>query len=470
MLHKTKIQQYSWLEQPAILLFLFTILILLTRIFLRGQILELDEAEQVIWAQKLLPGYPDQPPLYSWLQYGFFQVFGFHLMSIALLKSSLLFGCFYCFHQVCRLHCQTITLAWCATLAWALISAISLDLIKDNTHSVLALFSACLTWYWFIAPSRMSNLAWYFILGCVMGIGFLSKFNYLLFLFIVFISALSLQDYRRKLLNPGMLLTLSVGFIIASPYILWLLEHSNVGLGSSYKLAPPYKQHSHGITELVKALLFFALPCLLFTRIFFPISKGLSQQNPQNSLLIRYHQIVIPILVMVTLGAGMRNFETRWLIPILFLFPTLYFSQVNTKIELSRRIKLFLTLCLLIQFSMFIALVHRGHNEHNKHNQFPFKQVIELIKKEPYPIDYILTDSHWFLGNLMMGLPFNNGKLVYTPLRLPKGNSLLIWQSSTQPNWVTYFAKSQALGEIKLIRDQLSQEVIAGYVYTSRQG
>ncbi|WP_019217369.1 hypothetical protein [Legionella tunisiensis] len=64
-----------WLERPAAILFSYSSYSC-TSSFLRGNLLELDEAEQVIVAQQLLPGYPDQPPLYSWLQY-FFQTIWF---------------------------------------------------------------------------------------------------------------------------------------------------------------------------------------------------------------------------------------------------------------------------------------------------------------------------------------------------------------------------------------------------------
>ena len=54
--------------------------------------LELDEAEQMVWSQHLALGYGVQPPLYTWLQWGFNLVFGPSLLSLILLKQSLLAG------------------------------------------------------------------------------------------------------------------------------------------------------------------------------------------------------------------------------------------------------------------------------------------------------------------------------------------------------------------------------------------
>ena len=52
--------------------------------------LELDEAEQALWTQQLAAGYGTQPPLYTWLQWAVFQVAGVSVLSLSLLKNTLL--------------------------------------------------------------------------------------------------------------------------------------------------------------------------------------------------------------------------------------------------------------------------------------------------------------------------------------------------------------------------------------------
>jgi 4-amino-4-deoxy-L-arabinose transferase-like glycosyltransferase len=454
----------SWLEYPAIVFFLFIFLVLLIRVFLRGQILEIDEAEQVFQAQQLLPGYHEQPPLYSWLQYGVFKVLGIHLVSLSLLKSILLFASLYCFHQICRLHCQSSSLAWCATLAWALIPSISLDLIKDNTHSILALFAANLTWYWFVAPLRLPRTVCYVLLGCIISVGVLSKFNYLLFLAILLISLISLPSHRNKLFSFPMLLSLLIAFLIASPYISWFVQYPNIGLEGSYKLVPANQQGWHGVIDIIKASLLFVAPILLVVSIFFPIKQGSTQQSPINLLLIRYHLISLPFLIIAILLGGVRNFETRWLIPIFFLCPVLYFSQVEAKGELEKKVRSFLLLCVLVEFLLLIALILRSHGK--KHNSFPFAQIVQTMQREHEQPDYVVSDNYWLLGNLMLGLSIHNGRLMNRAEKpkLPQGNSLLIWRSTNPPFWIADLAKLGPLGEIKLLKDSKSQEILGGYI------
>lgn len=467
MAEKIERRQNYWLEHPAIALFLFTALIFVIRVFLRSQTLELDEAEQVVMAQELLPGYPNQPPFYSWLQYGFFKILGVNLISLALLKSTLLFGCYYVFHQICRLHCQSVLLAWCATLSWAFIPAISLDLLKDNTHSILALLSVCLTWYWFIAPPRLSKTSWYLIFGCIIGVGFLSKFNYFFFFIILLCSAISIDEYRNKLMQRGMLLTLLVAFSIASPYLVWLFYHPDVGLYNAYKLVPQNKQQWEGIIQLIKASVFFVSPVLIIAFLFFPLNRWIKQRTAANHLLSRYHAISLPFLAIVILVAGLRDFETRWLIPILFLCPVLYFSQVKPSDKLVLRAKYFLILCLVIQLTLLLTLIYRSHNKQKIRNQFPLNQVVQTLKND-LAVDYIVSDSYWLLGNLLTQLPTKAGWLLRpgNEYNLPKGRLVFIWQSAQPPYWVAYFAKLYSLGEIKLIEDPKNNNaVVAGRAY-----
>lgn len=107
-------RKYFYNKSPLIGLAIFSFLILCIRLFFRGKMLILDESEQLVFAQKLLPGYASQPPLYTWILYFFFQLFGVKLFSIALLKSIFVFVCLYIFYLISRIHCKNSSLAWCA--------------------------------------------------------------------------------------------------------------------------------------------------------------------------------------------------------------------------------------------------------------------------------------------------------------------------------------------------------------------
>lgn len=56
-----------------------------------SQTLQVDDAEQIRFSQDLLLGYPiPQPPMYSWLSWIMFQIFGTGLLALTLLKYAII--------------------------------------------------------------------------------------------------------------------------------------------------------------------------------------------------------------------------------------------------------------------------------------------------------------------------------------------------------------------------------------------
>ncbi|CEK11206.1 ArnT family glycosyltransferase [Legionella hackeliae] len=453
-----------WLEHPAISLLLITTLILLVRILLRGPVLLLDESEQVIMAQNLLPGYPNQPPLYTWLQYIFFQFFGVNLFSVALLKCCLLFGCFYLFYLISQIYCQNNLIAWCALASWALIPSIGLDLIKDNTHSILVLFAACLTWYWFQISHKISNSLWYSCFGVIIGIGILAKFNYVLFFIIFFISAISIGEHRKRLISPYMVLSLIMAGIVTSPYIYWLLKHPDLGFASAYKLSPAGIAYFQGLIQVIRASIFFAGPALIALALIF---YGTSFERQKNALLYRYHLLSLPILVIITLLGGFRHFETRWMVPILFLCPLLYLSRLKNTLR-SKRI-LFISLCISVQILFFGLLIYNSYSEQTQRKQLSLNQIIQIIKANPDKHDYIVSDSYWLLGNIATKLSIKKVWLIL-PSRevLPKGRSLMFWTRPQIPYWINLFAQISEITDQKPLVDSETNEVIGGQAFAHK--
>lgn len=425
----------------------------MARLFLCNSTLGLDEAEQIVFAQKLSAGYPAQPPLYTWLQYFFFQSFGVSLLSIALLKYSLLLLCFYFYHQICRLYCQNLLLAWCATLSWALIPNISYDLLPHRTHAILALLAACLSWYWLVRPTQLSKLGWSIIFGAIISVGLLSKFNYLIFLSIFIITALSIKEYRNKLLNPYLIVTIVTALLLSSPYWFWLFDNSKMGLYSSYKLSLPGKSQWHGIGQLFAVSIYFAIP-LIVIRLFFPLSRAQLVNNGQNQLLWRYHILLIPFLLLVVISAGIHGVKSHWVLPLFFLVPLWLFSIVDSQAFSISHAKRFLGLCLIVQLTLIVIWISRTPYL----AQFPVKQFVEDIREEQQPFAAIVSDSHWLLGSLMLSLPNNQGTLMHPakPIVLPPGNLLFVWEGEQTPWWINNLAlgASQTMTKARTTRNE----------------
>ena len=120
----------------------FTVNILLR--LLAPASLELDEGQQLFFAQWLSPGYDSQPPFYNWLQYGVVQLLGSSVLAIALLKNLMLFLSYLLFGLTAHLVIRDRTLAVIATLALITIPQVGYEAQRDLTHTVAVLFSACM--------------------------------------------------------------------------------------------------------------------------------------------------------------------------------------------------------------------------------------------------------------------------------------------------------------------------------------
>lgn len=420
----------------AISLFaLFSLSLLTIRLYLRGSFLEMDEAEQLIYGQTLSFGYHNQLPLYTWLQYLFFHIFGMHLASLALLKSFLIFLCLYYYYRICLYYCSTTSLAFCATLAWVCIPSISLDLIKDNTHSILALLAACMTWHYGIAFRHQQSgiyvaIRW----GAVIALGLLSKFNYLLFLISYLLSAPSPWFFKK---NKFALLSFGLALGAILPYLYWLHLHPS-GLQAAYKLTPQNKSAMRGFFELMKTISLFSLPALLFIYCFFPLSL---KKIVSNNVPLKYYSYSVAVLSIVVLLLRYHDFETRWLIPIHFISPLIIFASLKPEdISYKIRIPAFVSACILIEMLLLTSIVYRARVIHN-YQQTMLTPVLKQIQKSRP--DLLVSESYWLLGNLYSALPYKFLLLDDAHnFHKIKGHILLVWKGKETPLWAALLTKN----------------------------
>ncbi|KTD00673.1 glycosyl transferase [Legionella geestiana] len=427
------------LSAPFIVFVLFGALLFAARLFTRSHLLELDEAEQVLLSRTLSPGYAAQPPLYSWLQYGFFSLFGLNLASISLLKSILTAACTGAWFHLCGFFCADRRLQWSATLSWALLFSISFDVLKDNTHTVLALLLSVLTLLWFVAenPSR----SWYLKGGILIGLGILTKFNYLLFVLALGLAGWSLPEYRARLKTPRFALTLVIALLAASPWGVWLLQHPDIGLHSSHKFYRESAGRLRGLLTLGGGILSFLLAPAVVYALFRP--QTLSAKTVRMHLLQRYHVLIVILLILMVTFANIANIETRWLIPLGFATPLLVFGQAAFD---ARAVKTFNAICLATLAAILLLLSARSHWFPNRHARFPLQSLLTTLHCPEAPAKTLVTDSHWLIGNALVHCPRLKTQMLNAGITqmIPAGDLILAWQEPETPEWVRTLTPSPA--------------------------
>ncbi len=411
---------------------IFVSIFILLRLYVCTNTLGLDEAEQIVHGQHFSLGYPSQPPLYTWLQYCIFKLCGTSLFSIALLKYSLIFCAGYCYYLICKHYYQKPLIYWAATLSWAWIPNLSYELFPHRTHVILALVAAAFTWLWLIKAPAIPKILWYCLGGLIIAIGFLSKFNYLLFFAILLAAALTIKEYRQLLLQLPMIATLSIAIGIALPYWFWLLNHSALGFYSVYKLVPANKSIAYGLFALIKVSICYSIGFIAL-KLFFSFSYLHKPLSEKNKLLQRYHLLLFPFLISMVIIFGVHSIKAHWLVPLFFLLPLWFFSFVDErKVKLSS-VKAYLLICLLIESTMILVWVMRTPAL----AAFPLRELVSEIKQDKRPIKQLVSDSHWLLASLMLQLNKPEVVLINPFSKLEAGNSqqLIIWQGETLPLW-----------------------------------
>lgn len=179
-----------------------------------------DHAKEVYHAQELRWVYDAaNPPLYTWLLYGFEQVFGVRLATVILLNTSLLFLIFLSSFVLAR---RVLGAAMPAALAaWSLMLVGQYHkFLYTMSHSLLAaIFCPLLLWL-MLRLANERRLRDYLALGVVLGLGLLSKFLLLAAVVAAVIAAFCVRPARRSLLDLRSVVTIAVASAIFLPFVI----------------------------------------------------------------------------------------------------------------------------------------------------------------------------------------------------------------------------------------------------------
>jgi hypothetical protein len=278
---------------------------------------------------------------------------------------------------------------------------------------------------------------------------------------ILFFSALTLKEFRVRLVQKNMFIILFFACLVSSVYWLWLIDHFSTGTSSAFKLSLSHKSLKDGILQLLKTYLLYGLPVYVLI-LFFPFWRQKQTVNLANRLLWRYQLAVFPLLLLVVIGANLHDFKTHWALSLFFLSPLLVMSLVDKANYSSKKAKSYLVFCILVQLVIIAAWANRSY----RLARFPLQSLVQEIRKEQEPEVTLVSSSHWLLGSLMLNIPVQQSYLLHPALLskpLPQGKLLLVWKGAKIPEWVDVLVPR---GPHRQIRELVVNQVVrAGYTY-----
>ena len=427
----------------------------LVRIIIGGG-LELDEAEQVIFAQRLQAGYSPDPPLYTWLQIPLFALFGEGVPALSLLKNLLLFTTCASSYFSAR-HCGlSPEHAGLAALNLILLPQIGWESQRDLTHSVLVTTMASLTLWAVLCLLRgAQGVGQYLLLGLLAGLGMLSKFNYGLLVLVVVIALGSLRP--GLLFRPAMLAALLVGLAIVSPYLVWAADHLATATATSYKLKTGGEDYWGGVLQglgsLAKAYLAFSgLFLVAFMAVFMPwrtawpvVTSANREAHPIGLRFLKRLFLITPVvMVAYLLVSGGTVYRDRWLLPLLFFLPLLCFASVPEHWLDERHKTLFKKVLVVVMLILPAGLLARNYlyplygTVVKPH--FPGVGLARELVARAGEFSIVIAESSFIGGNLK---PYLGARLVDTPTvdfpikAIVEGTDkpvLLIWNGGDYPD------------------------------------
>jgi len=335
------------LKKPLSWIALYLLFHVLIRL-LFSTTLQVDDAEQIRHAQHLLLGYPiPQPPLYSWLSWGVFQIFGTSLLVLTLLKYTLIALTFWVTWLVSGQLFQYIQTRYIATFSYLLMPSFAWHMHQGFTHTILLGLGIILTLHALLLLKENNSVKNYLYFGLALGIGLMAKYSFLLFMVPLLISAISVASFRNLIINQKIFLTIIVFMLMIGPHTYWLVQHYQEVFSSiDQKLKVTSDNllldRIKSVGQFTGAAITFVIPFFL---IFFINSwkrlfntDNQASKNDSALLLSRFYLIVIACVLLLAIFISMPHFKVRWFHPLMMAFPLWMLARIERQELLSKSI------------------------------------------------------------------------------------------------------------------------------------
>lgn len=313
--------------------------------------LELEDAEQAYYAQWWRLGYDDQPPLYTWLQKGLNAIFGLSKFSLSLLRGLLFATILLALFHLGRKTLRDRERAEWAVLASALLPVFIDFAFRRLSHTLLLTLAVVLTTLAVARLVERKSLWNYLLLGGCLGFGMLSKYNYILYVAALALTAGFTKETRRLLISPGILLSLSLGLLLFAPHLSWILTGGNLqaihGSVQGKIGQGPAPSILGTLWDSLMAFLDLAWPLLLVTALLLLLKKARFSRAGELRWLYRWASVQLVLLPLVFILGGVERIESRWMLPLLFPQLVLWSGSLRSSLWPLKRLGTLLFLALL---------------------------------------------------------------------------------------------------------------------------
>ena len=408
----------------------------------------LDDAEQLANIGYLDWGYGgSQPPLYTWITNIAASVLGTSMLTLQIVKFSMLASLFLSVFGAMRLLGFSRSVASASMLGLFLVPQIGWESQRALTHSIAGTAGcgwAFLAFAWHMRARHVGSAA---LLGITMTAAILGKFNASIFVIMLIATGLSVSEYRKILLSKLSLVTIIAFGVSFAPTGLWMWAHKSSVIARSAKLqigasGNLIEDRLYGVGSFIEAAFLFSILVIAIAAIIALIhskqrSTPSKQFTPGEELMRRLLVIGMLIVLVGVVAAGVNNIKDRWLQPVLFLLPAataVWFEHYRTRSYALRdfaRVSIFAALIVPPILGYYLTY----GSSTPPYGQLEYQRLYDEVKQQG-EFRTILTDNAQIPGNFRL---FDPSLQVIHP-ETPFGASniarptLVMWFGDSKPN------------------------------------
>ncbi|NQY79911.1 MAG: glycosyltransferase family 39 protein [Candidatus Caenarcaniphilales bacterium] len=388
-----------------------------------------DEAEQVLAASSFELGYIKQPPLYSWIGYTLANIFNSGDLNIYLILT-IKYLCYFAFlfftYKLAKQIFKSQQIAYLCLLSQLLFVTYSYDFTRDLSHTILVTVFSVLSLLVYLKLWAKQSTLNYINLGLVFGLGFMSKYNFLFTALALVIASFTHRHAFKILFNFKTLISFLTCALVGSPHLYYLYQKNYSGIEYALERSNKIVEKSYSFLELLikkvstlaltyyEIILVVTLLSLLFIAFNKKYTNTESIKLPNynfKKFFINFSLIALCIPFLMVIFLGFNQFFAKWLSPVAFLTPIIFFIYFKEPIQkLKVTILEFIISIIVIAISsvyilggFFPDLVGRISQ-----TQYPYKDLCKQIYKlksaqfRSSPITIITQNNEVLEANLKL--------------------------------------------------------------------
>ncbi|WP_298487221.1 glycosyltransferase family 39 protein [uncultured Maribacter sp.] len=299
--------------------------------------LELEDAEQAFYSQWWRLTYDDQPPVYTWLQILVNKVFGVTKLSFSFLRALLFSSTIGSVYFFGKQYLKNKEQAALAVILLALFPVFIDFTFRRLSHTSLLCLSVVLTFIFIQRLITHKSTFNYVLLGLVISLGILTKYNYFLMLGALLFAIPFNDSLKKIILNKRIIGTIVLIVILIFPHFYDLFSSSyfvdelhksvalktNTDIENTLPIISSFLAFFNSIFNLI-------LPLFLFFGFLF-WRKKVVLKTAKSSWLKHVFIAQVIVLLVVFVSMSIVKVHTRWLLPLFIPYVVLFLSLVKVK-------------------------------------------------------------------------------------------------------------------------------------------